>query len=113
MEGIEMKTAHLVLPLLLATLHALAPAAPIGIEANPAAAPQRSTLTRAEVLADLHVWRLSGLEELARRNWGPPDTSTTEYLQARQTYESLRASDEFPALVEALRRHPFAPVRIR
>lgn len=108
-----MKIANLVLPPLLMTLCAVAHADPIQVEVPAAAEPPRSTLTRAEVLADLHVWRLSGLEELNRRSWGTPDTSTPEYLQAKASYEALRASDGFPALIEELRQHPFAPVRKR
>lgn len=77
-----------------------------------AQAPQ-SGLTRAEVLADLHIWHLSGLEELKRRSWGVLDTTSEDYLVAKAKYDAMRASSEFPALVAKLERNPFSQIRAR
>ena len=68
-----------------------------------------STLTRAEVLADFHIWRAAGLQDLNRGD-ATPDTQSLAYRQAQAKYESLHASPQFSALVDKLSRHPNAQV---
>lgn len=71
-----------------------------------------STVTRAEVLADYHVWRLAGLQVLNQGDISP-NTESGEYRQALAKYAYLRASAEFPALVAELARRPNATVLAR
>lgn len=61
--------------------------------------------TRAEVLADLQVWRASGLATLDVDPSQAPFTSRA-YLSARARYDQMRASPDFAALVRdiAIRR---------
>jgi hypothetical protein len=63
-------------------------------------APAASGLTRAEVIADLQVWRESGLANLEHGD-GAPFTSL-QYEQARARYAQLRAAPRFAALVEQI-----------
>ena len=58
-------------------------------------------LTRAEVLADLQVYRESGFAELDRADvpqWGSP-----AYKAAAERYAALRASPRYAALVQQYR----------
>ncbi len=56
-------------------------------------------LTRAEVLADLELYRESGLAQL---NDGPiVSSSAAEYQAAQRRYRELRASPRYAALVRA------------
>jgi hypothetical protein len=64
-----------------------------------------STLSRAEVIADYHLWRLSGLQALNQGDRGP-DTESPAYRQAQAKYAWLRASPQFPELVAELSRRP-------
>lgn len=57
-------------------------------------------LSRAEVLADLQIWRRSGLAELAQLE--VPPLSTREYREAAARYDAMRRSPEFAALVRSL-----------
>lgn len=84
-------------------------AEPIRIEVPTNIEPAKSQLTRAEVIADLHVWRLAGLAELNRGEQSP-DTDSYEYRRAYATYAHLRSSSQFAALVDHLRSDPFARV---
>jgi hypothetical protein len=68
-----------------------------------------STVSRAEVLAQLHMWRLSGLADL-NRGEGSPDTYSLEYRKAEAKYAWLVASPQYPALVAELSRRPHATV---
>jgi hypothetical protein len=68
-----------------------------------------STLSRAEVLAEYHLWRLAGLQALEAGDRGS-DFETPAYRQAQAKYEWLRASPQFPALVAELSRRPGATV---
>jgi hypothetical protein len=68
-----------------------------------------STLSRAEVLADYHLWRLAGLQALEAGDRGP-DTESQAYRQAQAKYALLRASPQYPALVAELSRRPGANV---
>jgi hypothetical protein len=68
-----------------------------------------STLSRAEVLAEAHLWRLAGLQALEQGDRGP-DPESPAYRQARAKFAWLRASPQFPALVAELSRRPGATV---
>jgi hypothetical protein len=57
-------------------------------------------LSRAEVQADLEIWRKSGLAELDRLE--VPPLSTREYQDAVARYEALRRAPEFAARVRSL-----------
>ena len=61
-----------------------------------------ATLTRAEVLADLQIYRQSGLAELERVGEGSADVFTPEHRRAQGRYAALRASPEFAALVQSI-----------
>lgn len=71
--------------------------------------PPPSELTRAEVIADYHVWRLSGLQELTRgeRN---VDTQGHAFRKADATYQYLLQSSRFGVLVSELEGNPNAGV---
>jgi hypothetical protein len=68
-----------------------------------------SKITRAEVIADFHVWRLAGLEGLYRGE-SSPNTESAQYRQAQAKYVWLRASPQFAELVAELSRRPGATV---
>jgi hypothetical protein len=68
-----------------------------------------STVTRAEVLADYHIWRLAGLQALNRGEAGP-DIESLEYRKAQAKYAWLRASPQFAVLVAELSQRPNATV---
>ena len=63
--------------------------------------PQSSMLTRAEVLADLEIWRESGMADLDRGHATPPFYSA-RYQHAKAEYERLRASPQFATLVNRI-----------
>ncbi|WP_251779595.1 DUF4148 domain-containing protein [Caldimonas mangrovi] len=63
----------------------------------------KSTLTRAEVLADLEIWRRSGLAAQGRGE-ASPDFFSEEYRQAHARYAAMKASPEFAALVQTIAR---------
>lgn len=69
-------------------------------------------LTRAAVLADLQVWRLSGLQDL-NRGESAPDLNRDEYKRALATYQYLRSSPQFDMLVQRLQENPNATVLAR
>jgi hypothetical protein len=60
-----------------------------------------STLTRAEVLADLQIWRESGLAALSRGEAGY-NVFTLAYRQAQARYRALRASPRYAELVQRI-----------
>jgi hypothetical protein len=66
-------------------------------------------LSRAEVLADLQVWRESGLALLAADPGQAPFTGS-DYQQARTRYERMRASPGFAELVNTIARRKGEPV---
>ena len=55
-------------------------------------------LTRAEVMADLQIWRESGLADMQNRE-DAAVSFTEEYRQAHARYERMRASPQFALLV--------------
>lgn len=83
-------------------------AAPIVIDI-PDVEPTQSGLTRAEVIADFHMWRLAGLVDLTRGELSV-DTNTYEYRKAYATYVALRQSPQYARLVDQLRDDPNASV---
>ncbi|MDB5858755.1 MAG: hypothetical protein JWQ76_2444 [Ramlibacter sp.] len=80
-------------------------AAPINIEVPTNIEPQQSGLTRAEVIADYHMWRLAGLAELTRGEQSV-DTNSYAYKKEYATYVYLRESPQYAALVAQLQAHP-------
>jgi hypothetical protein len=71
--------------------------------------PAQSGLSRAEVIADYHLWRLSGLQDLTRGEIGV-DTRSHAFRKAYATYEHLRQSSRFGSLVNELKGNPNANV---
>jgi Domain of unknown function (DUF4148) len=69
-------------------------------EANNAPAPE---LTRAEVLADLAIWRESGLAD-AQSGESAADPVSPTYIAAMARYQALRASPQFALLVQRIAR---------
>ena len=70
----------------------------------------KSTLTRAQVLADFLVWRASGLDDLTRRGDSNVDIYSAEYKNAQARYAYLRASAQFAALVDQIERDGSAKI---
>jgi hypothetical protein len=58
-------------------------------------------LSRAEVLADLQIYRESGLAAFDRSE-GDFSRSSPDYVAARQRYETLKRGDRYQTLVSAL-----------
>jgi hypothetical protein len=56
--------------------------------------------TQAQFLAERHMWRLSGMQQLNARQRA--EQAGVPYEQAKARYDALMASPEFPALVRAL-----------
>jgi hypothetical protein len=71
--------------------------------------PVASGLTRAEVLADFHLWRAAGLHDLTRGELSV-DTNSYAYRKAYATYVHLRESPQYAALVRQLQDNPNASV---
>jgi len=78
-----------------------------GIDLRPA----QSTVTREEVLAELQIWRESGLEELERGEVGA-DVNSAQYRSAAAKYAQLRTSPEFEQRVEQIARQRGKPVAV-
>ena len=53
----------------------------------------KKPLTRAQVLADLALWRQSGMQDLDRED-GVSDTTSERYRQAMARYQALREKAE-------------------
>lgn len=60
------------------------------------------SLSRAEVIADLEIYRRSGLDEFDRGE--SPDLFSNAYNSAQARYMALRASPEFKNLVAKIAR---------
>jgi len=71
--------------------------------------PTESGVTRAEVMADYHLWRLSGLQDLTRGEQSE-DANSYRYRKAFATYQHLRKSPKFAELVQELQANPNAHV---
>ena len=83
-------------------------AQPIVVSVPPAVAASQP-LSRAEVMADLHIWRLSGMQA-ARYFSDYHDERNPQYQAALARYQAMRSSPDFAVLVEKLRADPSAPV---
>ena len=70
-----------------------------------------STTTRAEVLADLHMWRLAGLQELSQSE--VRFQQSERYEEALARYHALLDSPQYIALVRQLQDKPFSFVVAR
>jgi hypothetical protein len=73
---------------------------PVTHESAPVFNDQASTLSRAEVLADLQVWQASGLAQL--QHGDAPDVYGAEYQRASALYAALRKSPHFAVLVQSI-----------
>jgi hypothetical protein len=78
-----------------------------GIDLRPA----KSAVAREEVLAELQIWRESGLAELERGEAGA-DVNSALYRQAAAKYAELRAAPEFAERVEQIARQRGKPVAV-
>ncbi|MBB3194873.1 DUF4148 domain-containing protein [Roseateles terrae] len=65
--------------------------------AVPGASPAQATVTRAEVLADLEIYRQSGLAALDSRD--APNVFGADYQQAQARYKALRSAPGFATAV--------------
>jgi hypothetical protein len=95
------------LSLAFAAGHAGAESLQIPVPAN--IEPVQSGLTRAEVIADYHMWRLAGLADLTRGEQSV-DTNSYRYRKAYATYQHLRQSPRYAELVTQLQNSPNASV---
>lgn len=91
--------------LVLAIVAGHATAQPFEIEVPLSIEPAQSVLTRAEVIADFHVWRLAGLQDLTRGEQSV-DPNSYQYRKAFAVYLALRNSPQFAALVKEIQRNP-------
>ena len=66
-------------------------------------APAAPELTRAEVLADLTIWRKSGLAD-AQSGESASDPVSPNYIAAMARYQALRTSPQFAQLVQRIAR---------
>ena len=105
-----MKKAAVLASGLLAGSTAFAAASlPVTVSAE---APTRAPgLSRAEVLADLRVWRASGMEVFSRSD--SYDWTSAEYEKAYARYLAIRSSDEFKVLVQRIEADPTTEVALR
>ena len=95
--GITTSMAHAATPARAELLRQLDRISP---QEGPAYMP-KSTLTRAEVLADVEIWRRSGLAALDGRE-AVPNTSSNQYREASARYQAMKASSQFAALVQSI-----------
>jgi hypothetical protein len=103
-----MKTLiRIVIPSMLFAAGAAMAADPIVIDLPRGAMPPTSMVTRAEVLADLHMWRLAGMQEFTRNEL--MDRSD-RYQMALARYQALRASPQYTELVQKIQERPSAMV---
>lgn len=68
-----------------------------------------AVVSRPEVLADLQIWRDSGMD-IATADPSHASSANTEYAKARVRYERMRASPEFAALVARIAARRGEPV---
>jgi hypothetical protein len=75
-----------------------------GMSTNPVAAQEatEAPVSRAEVLADLQIWRESGLA--AAQTGDSSDPQSPQYVQSLARYNALRGSAMFTELVERIAR---------
>jgi hypothetical protein len=99
-----MKNLKMAFVLIAATLAAGAASAQVQFNVPGSLPIAQSTLTRAEVTADLLIWRASGLYALHNQGEQAVDTTTRDYAQAMAKYSYMRASPQFAALVDQINR---------
>jgi hypothetical protein len=104
-----MNTLRMLLVVTLAVATSVTMAAePIAVNVPRVATTPAPSLTRAEVLADLHMWRLSGAQEFSTSELEAQNSEGYQAALAR--YKALRSSPEYATLVERLQGKPFATV---
>ena len=64
----------------------------------------KPTLTRAELIADVMIWRASGLAELHNQGERAVDPISLEYARVSARYNHMRASPQFAVLVDQVSR---------
>lgn len=84
-------------------------AQPIVVPVPRTVAATSQPLSRAEVKADLYMWRLSGMQDAAFFS-EYHDEQNPQYRAALARYQAMRSSPDYAALVEKLRADPSAPV---
>jgi hypothetical protein len=99
-----MKNLKMAFVLMAATLAASAASAQVQFNVPSNLSIAKSTLTRAEVTADLLIWRASGLYDLHSPGQRSVDTGTPEYAKATAKYTYMRASPQFAVLVDQISR---------
>ena len=99
-----MKSFKMASVLIAATLSAGAAFAQVQFNVPSNLPVEGSTLSRAEVTADLMIWRAAGLYDLYNRGESSVDTNTPGYAQAVAKYSYMRASPQFAVLVDQLNR---------
>jgi hypothetical protein len=109
LQGIKMKALNIALLIAGGLTAGSAMAQPIVVSVPPAVAATSQPLSRAEVMADLHIWRLSGMQA-ARYFSDYHDERNPQYQAALARYQAMRSSPDFAALVEKLRADPSASV---
>jgi hypothetical protein len=107
-----MKASKLTSVLAIALLSSVAQAQTITIKVPDDIPLPVSNVTRAEVLADFHMWRLASLQEL-NRGEGSTDFYAPEYRKAQARYEWLIVSPQYAALVAELSQRSHAMVHAR
>lgn len=112
MKTTQMKSTLLATALAGALFAGVAGASTIEIDVPRNVHAPKSTLTRAEVIADAHMWRLAGLQEL-NSGYLPVDNTSEQYQNAYATYVELRSSPQFAGLVRQLQQSPNAIVVAR
>jgi hypothetical protein len=95
--------------LALALVAGQAGAQPVHIQVPSNIEPAASGTSSAEVIADYHLWRLAGLQDLTRGERSV-DTNSYQYRKAYATYLHLRQSPQFADLVQELQKNPNARV---
>lgn len=107
MKSLSIVISALVLALPLAGTQAGAQSLQIQVPSD--IEPARSGLQRAEVMADLQLWILSGLSEFTQGE-GFADTNSYEYRKAFATYQHLRQSPLYAQLVSEFQQNPRARI---
>ena len=67
--------------------------------------------SKAHFLAERHMWRVSGMQQLSARQHA--DQYGASYEQAKARYNALVASSQFSQLVDALASNPRLEVLVR
>lgn len=76
--------------------------ASVATAAEPVAAQQAQTLTRAQVLADLEMWDRAGMNRYPSEIAYPDVKGTADYQANLNEYHRLRSGPEFQAAVQQM-----------